>query len=211
MAIGAAHARELRHGNGRLVRERDGRVGVGRVNDAMVGRHEHDVALREVLRQRDGLLAAAVDAAVDAARTAAVAAARVVDALALRVELVAQTAAMAAAAALAFGMIAGRGRIARRAAARTAGTARTAAVAAGGTAAGRGRGGGRRVGEKGEGAMALMALDEDADEGNDDDGGERTPVENEIDEIHAMESVDGLMTPRSKLDTPHNHEKELQS
>lgn len=209
MAIGAAHARELRHGNGRLVRERDGRVGVGRVNDAMVGRHEHDVALREVLRQRDGLLAAAVDAAVDAARTAAIAAARVVDALALRVELVAQTAAMAAAAALAFGMMARRGRIARRAAARTAGAARTAAVAAGGTAAG--RGGGRRVGEKGEGAMALMALDEDADEGNDDDGGERTPVENEIDEIHAMESVDGLMTPRSKLDTPHNHEKELQS
>lgn len=209
MAIGAAHARELRHGNGLLVRERDGRVGVGRVNDAMVGRHEHDVALREVLRQRDGLLAAAVDAAVDAARTAAVAAARVVDALALRVELVAQTAAMAAAAALAFGMMAGRGRIARRAAARTAGAARTAAVAAGGTAAG--RGGGRRVGEKGEGAMALMALDEDADEGDDDDGGEGTPVENEIDEIHAMESVDGLMTPRSKLDTPHNHEKELQS
>lgn len=209
MAIGAAHARELRHGNGRLVRERDGRVGVGRVNDAMVGRHEHDVALREALRQRDGLLAAAVDAAVDAARTAAIAAARVVDALALRVELVAQTAAMAAAAALAFGMIARRGRIARRAAARTARTARTAAVTAGGTAAG--RGGGRRVGEKGEGAMALMALDEDADEGDDDDGGERTPVENEIDEIHAMESVDGLMTPRSKLDTPHNHEKELQS
>lgn len=208
MAIGAAHARELRHGNGLLVRERDGRVGVGRVNDAMVGRHEHDVALREVLRQRDGLLAAAVDAAVDAARTAAIAAARVVDALALRVELVAQTAAMAAAAALAFGMIARR-RIARRAAARTARTARTAAVTAGGTAAG--RGGGRRVGEKGEGAMALMALDEDADEGDDDDGGERTPVENEIDEIHAMESVDGLMTPRSKLDTPHNHEKELQS
>lgn len=59
--------------------------------------------------------------------------------------------------------------------------------------------------------MALMALDEDADEGDDDDGGERTPVENEIDEIHAVERVDGLMTPRSKLDTPHNHEKELQS
>ena len=58
--------------------------------------------------------------------------------------------------------------------------------------------------------MALMALDEDADEGDDDDGGERTPVENEIDEIHAVERVDGLMTPRSKLDTPHNHEKELQ-
>ena len=59
--------------------------------------------------------------------------------------------------------------------------------------------------------MALMALDEDADEGDDDDGGEGTPVENEIDEIHAVESVDGLMTPRSKFDTPHNHEKELQS
>ena len=204
MAVGAADARELGHGNGRLVRERGGRVGVGRVDDAVVGRHEHDVALREVLRQRDGLLAAAVDAAVDAARTAAVAAARVVDALAPRVELAAQAAAMAAAAALAVRMMAGR-RIARRAA------AGAAAVATGGTAAGRGGGEGRRVGEKGEGAMALMALDEDADEGNDDDGGERTPVENEIDEIHAVESVDGLMTPRSKLDTPHNHEKELQS
>ena len=207
MPIGAADARELVDGHSLVVGERGGGVGVGLVDHAVVGRHEHHVARREVLRQRHRLLAAAVDAAVDAARAAPVAAAGVVDAPAARVQLAAQTAAVAAAAALRVP----RGRLAVRPAARTARAARTAGAAragAAGAAAGRRRG---RVGEQGELAMALMALDEDADEGDDGDGGERTPVENEIDEIHAVESVDRLMAPRCKLDTTHDHEKKLQS
>lgn len=215
MAVGAPDAGELGDGHGLVVGERDGSVGVGRVDHAVVGRHEDDVAVGEILRERHGLLAAAVDAAVDAARTAPIAAARVVDALALRVELAAQTAAMAAAAAFPLRTAGDVAAVwAAGPAAGTAGATGTAAIAAGRTTAGGGGGRGgrsRRVRKKGEGAMALMALDEDADGGDDDDSGEGAPVQNEIDEIHAVESVDGLMTPRCKLDTPHNHERELQS
>ena len=59
--------------------------------------------------------------------------------------------------------------------------------------------------------MTLMALDEDADEGDYDDRGEGAPVENKIDEIDTVESVSRLMTPRGKLDTTYDHKKELQS
>ena len=212
MTIGTSDASEFGDGDRLIVGERGRRIGVGRVDHAMIGRDEYDIGVSEVFGQRHGLLAAAVDAAVDAAGTAAVATAGIVDALAPCVELAAQTAAMAATAAL-VSVLAIRSIRLAAGTAGTAGTAARRAAARRAAAAGRrrrGRGGGE-VGKKSERTMTLMALDEDADEGDYDDRGEGAPVENKIDEIDTVESVSRLMTPRGKLDTTHDHKKELQS
>ena len=97
-----AHAREtLQRLRGRVVaRHRHGRVRVWLVDDAMGRGQIHDVRVGDAFRERRQLVTAAVHAAVDAAGTAVVAAAGVVDALAVRVRLVSQTAVSAATAAL---------------------------------------------------------------------------------------------------------------